>query len=94
MQRVLHGLFDFVPLSIFTFFNAKTLDYLFDNQAFAFFYPSVFYTFNALLLNRLSLNPISYCRFKYINIYIFQRFELNAISAHARLADFFPIRLD
>src|SRR5207247_6223894 len=43
-----------------------------------------------VLLSERSLNPIPYCRFKYINVYIFQRFELNAISAHTRLAKFFP----
>jgi len=39
------------------------------------------------------LNPKSYCRFKYIHVYIFQRFELDAISAHTRLAEFFSICL-
>ena len=33
-----------------------------------------------------SPNPISYCRFKNIDIYILERPELNAISAHTRLA--------
>jgi hypothetical protein len=40
-----------------------------------------------------SLNPISDCRFKDIRVYIFQRFELNAISAYTRLAEFFSIGL-
>jgi hypothetical protein len=38
-------------------------------------------------------NPISYCRFKYINVYIFYSFEPGAIPRHTRLAEFFTIRL-
>jgi hypothetical protein len=34
------------PLSIFTLFNAQTLDYLFDSQAFVGFVPSVFLNSN------------------------------------------------
>ena len=36
---------------------------------------------------------ISYCRFEYINVYIFQRFELNAIPCYTCLTKFFPICL-
>ena len=34
------------------------------------------------------LNPVSYCFFKYGNIYVFQRFELNTIPSYIRLANF------
>jgi hypothetical protein len=37
-------------------------------------------------------NPISYCLLKHVNIYVFQRFKLNAIAAHARLAYLFSVR--
>ena len=40
----------------------------------------------------LSCKPISYCRFKRIDIYILQSFKPNAISGYARLAKFFSIR--
>src|SRR5438046_5068962 len=36
----------------------------------------------------LFLNPISYGCFKYIHVYVLQSFELDAISADARLAEF------
>src|SRR5580704_1839245 len=36
--------------------------------------------------------PIPYRRFKRIDVYILQRFKPNAISSHARLPQFFPIR--
>jgi len=39
-----------------------------------------------------SFKPKSYCRFKRINVYILQSFKPNAISGHARLAQFFSIR--
>lgn len=45
-----------------------------------------------LLLSR-SLNPIADCRFKYVNVDGIQSFELDAISAHARLAKLFSICL-
>lgn len=38
-------------------------------------------------------SPVSYCRFKYVNVYIFQRFKLDAIPGYARLAYVFSIRL-
>lgn len=44
-------------------------------------------------VSRLRLKPVSYCRFKYIKVYIFQHFELNAIPGHACLPKFFTIRL-
>ena len=40
----------------------------------------------------LSFGPISNGSGKYIDVYIFQCFEFNAISAHACLADLFCIR--
>lgn len=56
-------------------------------------YRFIFNYFINLTFFILSLRSISYCRFKYIRVYIFQRFKLNAVSAHTRLANFFSIGL-
>ena len=47
----------------------------------------------ALLVQPGLLNSILYCSLKSINAYIFESFEPDAIPAHARLAQFFTIRL-
>src|SRR5215510_3107949 len=39
-----------------------------------------------------TLKPISYCRFKYFKVYIFEGFEPDAIPCDARLAERFSIR--
>ena len=64
------------------------LDYQIDSQAFVVLPLS---NLHYLFVRRL--NTIPYNRLKYIHIYIFQRFELNAIATHTRLAKFFSIRL-
>lgn len=56
----------------------------------ALFFVSYFIN-SAFFIRRL--NPISYCCFKYINVYIFYSFELNAIPGQVSFAYFFPIRL-
>src|SRR4029077_12352601 len=42
--------------------------------------------FHQLAFFILSCKPISYCRFKRIDVYILESFRPNAISGHARLA--------
>lgn len=37
-------------------------------------------------------NPISYGLSKHFHVYVLQRLEFDAITAHTRFADFFPVR--
>lgn len=47
----------------------------------------------SLILVRLHPNGTFYCLLQYLNAYLFQRFELNTISAHTRLAESFSVCL-
>ncbi len=42
--------------------------------------------FYRAVLTPFLFNSISYCRFKYINVYILYSFKPDAISGHTRLA--------
>lgn len=42
-------------------------------------------------ISMIGFQPIFNGRFKYINVYIFQRFKLDAITGHARLPKFFTV---
>ena len=41
-------------------------------------------------LNACLFNPIMYCCFKHLNFYVCQRFEFDAVSRDARLAESLP----
>src|SRR5882672_2122748 len=56
--------------------------------SFILFFTALLVTYTMATISKFApklqflVNPKSYCRFKYIHIYIFQRLELNAISCH------------